>query len=598
MTVQKIIVNSHVYYVTKEAIYLNRPDDLLAIPCLHDTEDNLRYIHKAADGNMFYLILDDDFFEMNVDAHTLYHSKYTKICLNNRFDIYIVLNMANKLAIRDIIEEYINAIPIEHPIEISPDLQNIMSQPNIMDKDILDIVSHKNVAYLITETMAFAMQESGQISPVDISGPAIPDNIEIDHQIDRVYIQGDGDVCSRIERNFREVEGFCYVEYVFYDNNHMPVTTTTIQNNEATGNMLATYVNRLVSKDVGRTPIISQDETEYIERTFSINKDVPCESTVINFFAHLSKSTLHPIFPDTPIFEQLLYDVAISTYTYFTIPQFYIAGETCPNRVLAHGDGVCNQVLFMLSEEINAKLDDILHGRNENIPVHRYVLMGKLMAVCAVNQGIKLDVHPYFYYLLTKGTYGSHILGLVKDSRMAAYYRSYKEDPTLLENLDMGLSTHVEYLEHVLGNDLSDEQKNIYAKIATGFISRINMNNIFCDFPLRHLISHMCDAGFSVEWNFINMDYGQEEYQECCDIFHRIIDNLDKAKYNALVRNITGVQHGKHIITVRLSPGYDGNDDISYRINTCEKTLVLYVPSTEYETLFTSLIDRDILLLD
>lgn len=618
MIVTKIIsTGDYLFYVTKEAVYVEQDNGLFAIPCVWNVASNVKYIHKVLNTNVFQLITDTTIHLIDMDEYGWDHREHTKIYINRHVHFMVIQNEENE-SIGSIFDEYLTEVRSKGFTELVQPILDIMSQSDYMDQYFLDIISRNGTIYLITEEKAYAMGEHGQIYPIDITGDPVVGHYVAENSNETLYIhQGvDGHICSSIERKNRWEDDICYTDYIVHGGE---TSEEREMKDNVTADMLLasiTYVlsnqTSLTRTNTGKTQVIHNGKVYHIDGTYNIRKDTKCVSKIMEFYASVLPRTVQPVFLSESIMNQIFY----REYAFIDrmiMPQYGIVSEKCLNEIISHGNGVTNEVMFMLAEEINVKLDRILQGEDIDLPPYKYILLGRAMAGCAIHGNIRLNVHPYFYFLLTGGRYGSFILGYIKDKSIAGLYQMYKRNPTALRELEMGLENHRDFLRYILSGSLSDKQIEIYEHIVSGLLSKIIPSDVFDIFPIRQLVNHMRNYVIDVVWSFLNMGCDKDVYDSCCNKLDHLLHNLSNTERDTLMRNVTGVQQGQHNVTIRICPprdesaekdgdsdseDYPDNSNMSYHISTCMKILTLYVDHNDYDIIFSSLVNGDRLLFD
>ena len=276
------------------------------------------------------------------------------------------------------------------------------------------------------------------------------------------------------------------------------------------------------------------------------------------------------------------------------------------NNIISYGEGASRQIYSLLRKELDLILENKFYLCNM---VDSFKL-GKLMYFCnKESYETFVNIHPYFFYCLSKESDYIILLKKFKGHNYDLYYKQYMEYvnyPENLLNLDMDIKTHHDYIKFLFIADLTEEQICLYNEFVKGFCyfshrhkSYYLIKNLSIIYYINKLIvDEYFDVklNFSVKNNLINKFY----YEQFCETFKKFFDKLTQQEKLYLIQNITGSQYYSDIINIIFAYDFEEFNILDkksiYQISTCNAELIVnLMPSEEnINTLIKYLIIEDL----
>ncbi|XWV24902.1 hypothetical protein QJ856_gp0880 [Tupanvirus deep ocean] len=228
-------------------------------------------------------------------------------------------------------------------------------------------------------------------------------------------------------------------------------------------------------------------------------------------------------------------------------------------NIISYGDGVTRDVFNSLRMEI----DEIFKNNLQLLGEKSAFNLGKLMYFCN-RDGMEtfFNIHPYFFYLLSKDSDHITLLKKFKGDSFDSYYnqyQTYKNDLSKLRDLDLDLDSIDQYVSYIMAGNLTDTQKILYKHIVNGFnyfASRNKYYGFIKNLPVMYYIKELVSSGyfdamfeFSVKNNLVD----KKTFDNFTVTFKNIFNNLtldEKAKF---CQNVTGSQYYTGTIHIVLA---------------------------------------------
>ncbi|BCS83227.1 hypothetical protein QLL95_gp0896 [Cotonvirus japonicus] len=288
-------------------------------------------------------------------------------------------------------------------------------------------------------------------------------------------------------------------------------------------------------------------------------------------------------------------------------------------KVVSYGDGVTRFVYNSLRKE----LDDILDKKFCDYNDETVIKLGKLLYFCNTD-GFETfgNIHPYFFYCLSKKMDVNFLLKKFKSSEYNNFYKLYKEysmNPQLLIDLDIGLNSADDYIKNIMISDLTDNEIYLYDKFVKGymfFMKRSAIYEIIKNYSVSFYVNKLLfDGYFEVcpLFRMYNDNVCQHNFQIFCKIFEELFRELSKHEVSCFSQNITGSNY--YVGDINILYAYEDNlnksnnkhndeshveqnieqnieqtieqnieqnvsNNLSYQISTCNTELIVNIPAT------------------
>jgi hypothetical protein len=227
-------------------------------------------------------------------------------------------------------------------------------------------------------------------------------------------------------------------------------------------------------------------------------------------------------------------------------------------NVINYGAGSSRQIIDVLGEEI----DEILLNKFSNVSAINIFELGMLIYFCHWECKMKINnLHPLFHhYLANSKTNHLLLLRKFKPNDYTLYenqYLEYEKDETKLHELE--LNNLSEYIEYIIGSDLSESDKACYKILCDGYSHYLRKNKYYSR------ISH-----YYIDFTFdtlIPTDKIVYDVFKFTMTHNTLIDNLYGLMYNmstsfmllshddilTLKKNLTGSKYYNGTITICLN---------------------------------------------
>ena len=347
------------------------------------------------------------------------------------------------------------------------------------------------------------------------------------------------------------------------------------------GNEIYIFTNNKLSKI--KELII---DPEFILKTYSHSKK---DSPVISVDINIGVSYVQQF----SSLVQLMYRMnSNSNYIFQNVREF-------SKNVINFGIGSSRQIIDILGDEI----DEILLNKFINLSTIKIFELGMLIYFCHWECKMKINnLHPIFHhYLANSKTNHLVLLRKYKPNDYTLYenqYLEYEKDESKLHELD--LNNVSEYIEYIIGSDLSETDKACYKILCDGYFHYLRTNKYYSR------ISH-----YYINFTFDTLIPTDKIVY---DVFKFImtnntsIDNLYGLMYNmstcfmllshdeilTLKKNLTGSKYYNGTITICLN--YTGeicNEKNLQNTHFCFKTHYLDNETNHDIIFYTSEIDED-----
>ena len=329
------------------------------------------------------------------------------------------------------------------------------------------------------------------------------------------------------------------------------------------------------------------------------------------------------VYKDKPVIDQLL-PIVCNIYRFNRSMSFGFHQVDSMHRIISFGDGVSRQVFCQLKRELDEALkidfDGIIDSDDKAFDMGRLIYF-----CCQEGYGRFKYIHPYLFYLFASERDYEDLIKLTKgkDAKsLINLYRSYKDNPQSLIDLDLGLKDANDYIKYLFTEGTSDKIINMYEKIYEGFdyfASREQLYSFSKYLSFYRRVHQLINDGvFNAEIEFKPKDIQVNKMTFCIfkEMFMGIFYKLSNEQILIFNENITGAENFGGIITVVVACPTPyitiSNDDIysdsdseqedlsnnlsenisdnqeplssqqpSYQISTCDAELTISIEPTE-----------------
>lgn len=252
-------------------------------------------------------------------------------------------------------------------------------------------------------------------------------------------------------------------------------------------------------------------------------------------------------------------------------------------EIRSYGRGTTREIFSRLNKELCL----LLKNNFKEIEMHKMFELGNLFYFCNVESLCKFkNLHPYFYYLLSKESDHLLLLKYFKNDEYKRYkdlYMQYSLNPEKIDELCMDdIKTLDDYVKYLIANDLTDIEKEKYKKLYEGFIyfhSRVSFHGIVMKLPISYFIKILTLDETSYELNIKFPVREDTNYNLHCHFSNIITSKIalwNKKQIKNFRRNITGSNYNTGYIYIHHNIFGEQNGNIEYHISTCLSTLTLY----------------------
>jgi len=224
-------------------------------------------------------------------------------------------------------------------------------------------------------------------------------------------------------------------------------------------------------------------------------------------------------------------------------------------NVISYGEGATRDTFNYLRKE----LDTVLKSNFSSLKQNMFKL-GKLFYFCNAEGNEKyFNMHPYFFYLLSDESDYVTLLKKFKGADYNNYYKLYVQylnEPESMEQLDMEIKTHHDYIKYLFTCDLTDiqiEQYNEFVKGFSFYSIRTKYYNFIKNLPISYYIDLLIATGyFNAQLNFVikNGLIHIPDFIIFQKKFKKIFEKLSKEEISLFVQNVTGSQYYNGIINI------------------------------------------------
>ncbi len=283
------------------------------------------------------------------------------------------------------------------------------------------------------------------------------------------------------------------------------------------------------------------------------------------------------------------------------------------NIETSYGVGTTRQVYFMLRIELDEIFQENFSTVEKNFfnstsqsNIDLCYNLGKIFYFCINKSQEKFNnLHPYFFFLIACEKDYDDILRIFKGDNYTMYknqFLNYKNDSSLLKELDLDLKTHHDYMDYIMSSDII-EYKELYKSFAKGFMYFFERNNLF-DVMDVFKIKILTDIiivpeKFDVNLGFdiLDDDVDENDFDKFCLLFNDFFDNLGIAEFENFIQNVTGTKY--YCGAIKIIYGYkrqSDNGQLSYQISTCETKITFWIKPKKkiVNDIFCFLINEDI----
>lgn len=242
--------------------------------------------------------------------------------------------------------------------------------------------------------------------------------------------------------------------------------------------------------------------------------------------------------------------------------------------IVSYGVGVSRDILSSCAHQ----LDKLFNAENNK---YNGRSVGKLLAFLFAISNVKFNnIHPYFFYLLSNPTDSTNYQKLfhrfknADADRYYNYYQNYKNDPTLLSELDMeNILTADDYVKYIFTHDLDPRMIKYYEEIYYGFVvfhQRLPFyRSVIISFPIDFYLDRMITNNaikhkllFSIESGDVNIS--NFDYITFVKNFTDRYNSLDISEKRIIAKQITGSEYfeGEINIIYKYSKSVDIEQNI------------------------------------
>jgi hypothetical protein len=252
-------------------------------------------------------------------------------------------------------------------------------------------------------------------------------------------------------------------------------------------------------------------------------------------------------------------------------------------NIISFGDGVTRHVFNSLRNDI----DTILKNNLESVDHEYAIKLGKIFYFCHV-EGSELfsNIHPYFFYLLSEKSDHITLLKMFKGNDFELYYNQYIEydkNPLELSKLELEINTIEEYIQYLILDNLTSNQKLLYESFVKGFLYFATRNKFYKfikKLPVMFYIENLIATDFfnaNLDFLKISNEVDKNMFKTFCDTFNTAFMNLTRKETSMFLQNVTGSQYYAdtvHIVFAYIKQNlevkqivYDENIDINEDVN-------------------------------
>lgn len=340
-------------------------------------------------------------------------------------------------------------------------------------------------------------------------------------------------------------------------------------------------------ESLGSTQVLVYDKKIYllngvlIELIFNDQKIF--YDNIHNYIEKSETNLVIDICVSRPIIEQLMQIIPniyrLNNEMLYCFEQLDVGGE-----VVSYGTGVTRHVFNILRKELEEAFDKKLAGHDNN-SAHN---LGKLLYFCN-REGNEtfMNIDPYFFYLMSKESDYLTLLKKFKGENYPMYHKQitlYKNNPEKLSELDLGISTHFEYIKFLMSSNLTKEQCVLYEQLCKGFCyfaRRNKLYKIIVNLPVDYYIKTIVAKKYfdaKLEFSLKDQTINPHLFKQFRIFFKKIFMGLSPEQKSIFMQNVTGSQYFGETINIVFA--YDEHKIITKPAIYSEPITVQSIPNS------------------